>query len=103
MEYLEQFWSNIAQEPRYITYAAIVLDGVAVSFFVLSSLQKGPIGSRFSGKRAADGSGRQGPRPGHEPDSVVRRRWILAIFGMLCLMAGVGLHIAANEMQVPLS
>lgn len=103
MEYLEQFWSNIVQEPRYITYAAIVLDGAAVSFFVLSSLQKGPIGSRFSGKRAADGSGRQGPRPGHEPDSVVQRRWILAIFGMLCLVAGVGLHIAVNETQVPLS
>ena len=102
MEYLEQFWSNIAQEPRYITNAAIIFDAVALCFFVLSSLQKGPIGSRFSGKHAADGSGRQGPRPGHEPDSVVQRRWILAIFGMLCVVAGVGLHIAAIEMQVPL-
>ncbi len=49
-----QFWSNIAQEPRYITYAAIVLDAFAVIFIVLSSLQKGPIGSRFSGKRRYD-------------------------------------------------
>ena len=56
MEYLEQFWSNIAQEPRYITNAAFVFDGVAAIFFVLSSLQKGPTGSRFSGKRAADGN-----------------------------------------------
>ena len=96
MEYLEQFWSNIAQEPRYITNAAIVFDAVAICFFVLSSLQKGPIGSRFSGKHAADGSGRQGPRPGHEPDSVVRRRWIFAIIGVLCLGIGVWLHIVGS-------
>ena len=99
MEWLEQIWCNIAQQPRYITYAAVVFDAVALCFFVLSSLQKGPIGSRFSGKRAADCSGRKGPRPGHEPDNIVRRRRTLAILGMLCLAVGVGLHIAANEMQ----
>ncbi len=100
MEYLEQFWSNIAQEPRYITYAGLVLNVIGISLIAFANLQRGPLGSRFSGKRAANGSGRQGPRPGQEPKSVVRRRWILTTFGVLFLVAGIGLHIAASEMQV---
>ena len=99
MEWLEQIWCNIAQHPRYIMYAAIVFDVVAVCFVILSSLQKGPLGSRFSGKRAADGSGHSGPRPGHEPDNVVRRRRNFAILAILCLVIGAGFHIAASEMQ----
>ena len=99
--YLEQIWPKIAQEPRYITYAAIIFDAAAVIFILLSALQKGPVGSQFSGKRAADGSGRQGPRPGHEPDSVVRRRWIFGVLGILLLMAGGVIHIVAYEMQLP--
>ena len=101
MEFLEQFWSNIAQEPRYITYAGLVLNLFGISLIAFANLQRGPLGSRFSGKRAANGSGRQGPRPGQEPKSVVRRRWILATSGILFLMAGIGLHITANEMQIP--
>ena len=101
MGYLEQFWSTIAQEPRYITYAGLVLGGVGISLIAIASILRGPLGSRFSGKRAANGSGRQGPLPGHEPKSVVRRRWILATSGILFLMVGIGLQIAAIEMQVP--
>ena len=98
MGYLEQFWSNIAQEPRYITYAGLVLNVFGISLMAIGGLQRGPVGSRFSGKRAADGSGRQGPQPGHEPKSVIRRRWILTIFGIVFLVAGIVLHIAAGEM-----
>ncbi len=100
MEYLEQFWSNIAQEPRYITYAGRVLSVLGAILLAAAGLQRGVLGSRFSGKRAADGSGRHGPRPGHEPKSVVWRRRILAAFGILFLVAGVGLWIAAKEMRV---
>lgn len=99
MECLEQFLSNIAQEPRYITYAGLVLNVFGIILIAFANLQRGPIGSRFSGKRAADGSGRQGPRPGEEPKSVVRRRWALTMFGILFLVAGVVLHIVASEMR----
>ena len=91
MEYLEQFWSNIAQEPRYTTYAGWVLNVFGASLIAFANLQRGPLGSRFSGKRAANGSGRQGPCPRQEPKNVVRRRWILTTSGILFLVAGVGL------------
>ena len=100
MVFLEQFWSSIVHEPRYITYAGLILGALGIGLVTFASITKGPVGSRFSGKRAADGSGRQGPRPGLEARSVIIRRRMLAISGILLILAGVGLQIAADEIQV---
>ena len=87
-------------EPRFVIYTGEVLTALGIILGLVAGLQKGPVGGRFSGKAAADGSGRQGPLPGHEPDSVVRRRRNLTILAILCVVVGVGLVIAASEMQV---
>ena len=73
----------------------IVFAAAAIIFGLFANSQKGPVGSRFSGKRAADGSGRQGPRPGHEPESVVRWRRIYTVAAILSVVAAAGFEIAA--------
>jgi len=95
MEYLEQIWTNITQVPRYSTYTGLILNLIGIVFITIANLQRGPIGSRFSGKQPADGSRNKGPRPGQESISVVRRRWVLSIIGMLSVAAGVWFQINA--------
>lgn len=97
MELLERIWIILTQEPLYIGYAGYCLDVLGIICIGVSSLIRGPVGSRFSGKRAADGSGRQGPRPGEEPKTIItsRKRWFIS--GVLLLIIGVVLNIAAQE------
>ncbi len=73
----------------------IVFAAAAIIFGLFANSQKGPVGSRFSGKRAADGSGRQGPRSGYEPESDVRWRWIYTVAAILSVVASVAFEFAA--------
>jgi len=64
----------------------------------VSSTIRGPVGSRFSGKTAADGSGPLGPRPGEESKTTVtkRKRWFIS--GVLLLIIGVMSTIVGQEL-----
>ncbi len=73
----------------------IVFAAAAIIFGLFASSQKGPVGSRFSGKRAADGSDRQGPRPGHELESDVRWRRIYLGAAILSVVAAAVFEFAA--------
>lgn len=97
MELLEQIWIILTQEPRYIRYAGYGLDVLGIIFIGIASLIRGPVGSRFSGKQAADGSGHQEPRPGDESKAIItsRKRWFIS--GVLLLIVGVVLKITAQE------
>ncbi len=98
MEFIEQIWSILGQKPLYIKYAGYVLDVLGVICIGTSSMIRGPVGGPYSGKRAADGSGRQGPRPGEESKTFItrRKRWFRA--GVLFLIIGVVLTISGQEL-----
>ncbi len=98
MELFEKTWIILTHKPLYIGYAGYCLDVLGIICIGVSSLIRGPVGGRFSGKRAADGSGRQGPRPGEEPKEIItsRKRWFIS--GVLLLIIGVMLNITAQEL-----